>query len=147
MSNHFDPGPPLRPEDEFCVCEPPSATEYLKAAATAFLTTLVGSGVWFGVVLFTHRLLGFTTVLVGLAAGWAIHRSAGRHRSVLLGVFGGAATVFATLGGYLLLWLPFIREGTVDRSFSLYDFLMIVLGAFMAYRLAGPKPRAKDELK
>jgi hypothetical protein len=147
LSNHFDPGPPLKPEDEFCACEPPSGTEYVKAAATAFLLTMVGSGAWFAVVLYTHRLLGFTSVLIGLVAGWAINRAAGNHRSVTLGIFGSLSTVFATLGGYLLLWLPFIREGTVDRSFSLYDFLMILLGAFMAYRLAGPKPRAKDELK
>lgn len=147
MSNRYDPGPPLKPEEEFCACEPPSDTEYVKAAATAFLLTMVGGGTWFAVVLLTHRQWGFTTVLIGLAAGWAINQAAGKHRSIMLGVFGSLATVFATFGGYLLLWLPFVREGTVDRSFSLYDFLMIGLGAFMAYRLAGPKPRAKDELK
>ncbi|MDF2626894.1 MAG: hypothetical protein K0R39_725 [Symbiobacteriaceae bacterium] len=147
MSNHFDPGPPLTPDKEFCACEPPSGTEYLRATGVAFLTALLGGIAWFAVVLFTHRLWGFTTVLIGLVAGWAINRSAGNHRSVMLGVFGVVATAFATLGGYLLLWLPFVSERTVDRSFSWYDVLMMGLGGFMAYRLAGPKPKAKDELK
>lgn len=147
MSNHFRPGPPLRPEDEFCACEPPTSFEYVKAAGTAFLILLLGSAGWFGVVLATQRLWGFTTVLIGLFAGWAIHRAAGSHRSLWLGIIGGVTTMLATAAGYGLLWLPMLADAPIDRQFSWYDLIMIGLGAFVAYRLAGPKPTAKDSLE
>lgn len=147
MSNHFDPGPPLKPEDEFCACQPPSGAEYAKAAGAALLTVLIGGAGWFGVVLATHRLWGFTTVLVGLAAGWAVNKAAGSHRSLSLGLIGGVATVLATVCGYVLLYLPSLAERPVDRQFSWYDLIMVGLGVFMAYRLAGPKPKAKDSLE
>ncbi|HYF92675.1 MAG TPA: hypothetical protein VD969_10510 [Symbiobacteriaceae bacterium] len=147
MSNHYNPGPPLRPEDEFCACQPPSGAEYAKAAGVGVLTVALGGAAWFGIVLATHKLWGFTTVVVGLVAGWAVNRSAGTHRSISLGIIGGAATVLATICGYALLWLPFVDGAAVDRQFSWYDLLMVSLGAFMAYRLAGPKPKANDGLK
>ncbi|HWI60852.1 MAG TPA: hypothetical protein VNT75_03340 [Symbiobacteriaceae bacterium] len=147
MSNHFTPGPPLKPEDEFCACEPPSGGEYAKAVGAAFLIVLLGGGGWFGVVLATHRLWGFTTVLVGLAAGWAVNRAAGSHRSPSLGIIGGVATVLATFCGYLLLWLPMLGEAPLDRELSWYDLIMIGLGAFVAYRLSGPKPKSNNSLQ
>lgn len=145
VSNHFDPGPPLKPEDEFCACQPPSGTEYVKASGAGLLVTLAGGAAWFGVVLVTGRLWGFTTILVGLAAGWLINRAAGSHRSLGLGIISGAATVLATLCGYGLLWLPTLADRPVDRQFSWYDLLMVGLGAFMAYRLAGPTPKSNDK--
>ena len=145
MGKPFDPGPPLTPEPEFCECEPPSGLEYAKAVGMAGAAVLLGGLGWFGVVLATQRLWGFTTVVIGVVAGWAINRAAGRHRSIGLGIIGGVATVFAAITGYSLLWLPFVSGIGVDRQLSWYDMVMGGLGSFVAYRLAGPKAKAKDK--
>jgi len=140
----LDPGPPLTPDPEFCSCEPPSGTEYAKASGMTVLAVLLGGLGWFLVVLVTQRLWGFTTVIVGVAAGWAINQAAGRHRSVTLGAMSAGATLFAAATGYALLWLPFVGGMGIDRQLSWYDLIMSGLGCFVAYRLAGPKAKAND---
>jgi hypothetical protein len=143
VGTHFNPGPPLKPEDEFCACEPPSAAEYVKAAGITMLTVLLGGPAWAAAVVVTHRLWAITTVMVGLAAGWTVNKVAGGHRSLTLGIMSAAATALAWGIGNLLLFIPAF-SGARNRSLSWYDLLMLGLGAFMAYRLAGPKPVSKQ---
>jgi hypothetical protein len=137
MGHSPNPGPPLTPAPEFCPCEPPSGLDLLKAAGVALLVTVLGAAGWFGIVVLTGRFRSLTTVLIGLAAGWLIHRAAGRHRSRTLGFMGAGATVLAAAGGYALLWVPFLHHGA-GRALTLYDLFMTGLSALVAYRLAGP---------
>lgn len=143
MGTPYNPGPPLTPEEEFCECQPPSGLDYVKAAGMALLTILAGGVVWLGVALVIHRPSGFTTVIVGFGAGWAIHWAAARRRSVALGIIAGAATVLAGLAGYVLTWLPLVRPITGSRPLSWFDLIIAGLGAFAAYRIASPKSGMK----
>jgi hypothetical protein len=139
----LNPGPPLKPDPEFCDCEPPSGGEYARAAGLAFVVMLGGALGSLAVAVVTHRLWNYTTVLVGVAAGWAVNRAAGGHRSATLGIMAGTATLLAAGLGYSLLWLPFVSGVPINRNLALWDLLISGLGAFVAYRLAGPKPSTK----
>lgn len=144
MSRRLNPGPPLTAEEEFCEHAPPTGGETFKAMGTALLITLGGALGWFLVVLATRRLWGFSTVLIGVAAGWTMHQAAGRHRSRTLGILAAVTTVLAPIIGYGMLWLPFVSPDLADRHFSWYDLAMLALGAFVAYRLAGPKAKTGE---
>lgn len=146
MGNHLQPGPPLIPGEEFCACETPSHVEYLKAVGSALLVMLLGAGGWSGMTVATGRIWSFTTVLLGMAAGWAVHRAAGRHRSRALGIIAGAAAILAVIVGYALLWAPFVRLPSAGWPLGWYDLFMAGLGAFIAFRLAGPKPKSSHSL-
>lgn len=147
MSRPLNPGPPLTAEEEFCEHAPPTGMEYLKATGTAVLITLGGALSWFLIVLATRRLWGFSTVIIGVAAGWILNHAAGRHRSRPLGIMAASATVLAAMIGYGMLWLPFVDPKLADRQFSWYDLVMQALGAFVAYRLAGPKARPNEPVQ
>lgn len=135
----LDPGPPLTPDPEFCESDPPSTLQWFKAAGAAGLILLGGAAAWAGVVVATQHLWGFTTVFIGVAAGWAVNRASGMHRSIALGAVAGAVTVLASLAGYGLLWLPFLGSLVRDRQLRWYDLIIAALGAFVAYLLAGPR--------
>lgn len=140
MSRPLDPGPPLTPGEEFCESDPPSSGEYLRAAGAAVAVVALGAGAWVGIGLLTHRQWGFAAVFLGVAAGWLVHRAAGRHRSKSLGAIAAAAALLAAAAGYGLLWLPQLAPIAVDRQLSWYLLLMAGVGGFVAYRLAGPRP-------
>ncbi len=144
MGNRLDPGPPLTAGEEYCATESPSGTEYAKASLVALLLAATGAGVCFGVALATHRLWGVMVVVVGVMIGLAVHHAAGRHRSGALGGIAAGATMIASLAGYSLLWLPFVSP-TVDRSLSWVHLVMIGLGLFIAFLMAGPRPAAKAQ--
>lgn len=140
MPKSLNPGPPLTPEPEFCESDPPDGLAYAKAIGVAFLMLIGGGVAWFSVAVITQRLWAVTTVVLGIVAGWAINRTTAGRRSLSLGVMAGAATVLAAAVGYIMLWLPLTGTAKIDKSLSWYDLVMGGLGAFVAYRFAGPKP-------
>ena len=143
MNRPLDPGPPLTPAEEFCESDAPSSGEYVRAIGAALAVLAVGAGAWVGIGLLTHRQWGFTAVFLGVAAGWLVHRAAGRHRSRAIGVVAAVSAVLAAATGYGLLWLPQLAPIAVDRHLSWYHLLMAGVGGFVAYRLAGPRPAPK----
>ncbi|MFZ5825242.1 MAG: hypothetical protein ACOY94_13080 [Bacillota bacterium] len=143
MSDRPNPGPPLVAEDEFCACQPPTAKEYLKASGASLLVILAGASAWLGLVLLLQRIPGLAGVLTGPVAGWAIHRAAGRHRSLALGILAAASSVLVSVVGFALLWLPLFSRLKLPRQLGWYDLVMITLGALAAYSLAGPRDRGR----
>lgn len=141
MSDRSNPGPPLVAEEEFCACQPPSAAEYLKASVTAVAVLLAGAGLWLGTVLLFQRISGMASVLIALGAGWAVHRAAGRHRSLLMGILAAAGGVLAPLLGFAMLWMPLFRDWKLPRQLDWYQLAMIGLGALVAFGVAGPRER------
>ncbi len=139
MGNGLNPGPPLVPGDEFCPTEPPRTGDYIKAGGSATLAVLGGAAGLFAIAMATQRLWSFTSVLIGLLLGWAVHRAAGRRRSLWLGVMAAVATVESNAIGYGLLWLPFISPTHLNRQLNWEHFIMLAVGAAVAYRLAGPR--------
>ena len=139
MSDRPNPGPPLVAEDEFCACQPPTTKEYLKASGASLLVILAGAGAWLGLVLLLQRIPGLAGVLSGPVAGWAVHRAAGRHRSLGLGILAAASSVLVSVVGFALLWLPIFARLKLPRQLGWYDLIMIALGALAAYSLAGPR--------
>lgn len=146
MSDQSNPGPPLVAEDEFCACQPPSTAEYLKASAAAVAVLLVGAGLWLGVVLLFQRISGMSSVLIALGAGWVVHRAAGRHRSVVMGILAAASGVLAPLLGFVMLWMPFFSNWKLPRQLDWYQLAMIGLGALVAFGVAGPRERRSKYL-
>lgn len=141
MSDRPNPGPPLIVQDEFCACQPPTAKEYLKASGAALLIILAGAGAWLGLVLLLQRISSLAGVLIALSAGWAIHRAAGRHRSLALGLLAAASSVLAPLAGFALLWLPGFSRLKVPRQLDWYHLIMLALSALAAYSMTGPRDR------
>jgi hypothetical protein len=139
MHKRLDPGPPLVPEDEFCACQPPGPAQYLWAIGASFLVALGGAIGWLTITVATQRMWTVTLVLIGLCAGWAVNKAAGRLRSVGLGVIAVVAAVIGGLGGYALLWLPFIDSRAIDRQLDWEHLLILALAGFIAYRMSGPK--------
>lgn len=146
MSDRPNPGPPLIAQDEFCACQPPTAKEYLKASAAALLIIVAGAGAWLGLVLLLQRISSLAGVLIALAAGWVIHRAAGRHRSLALGILAAACSVLAPLLGFTLLWLPIFSRLKLPRQLHWYHLIMLALGALAAYGVAGPRDHRTKSL-
>ncbi|MFZ5816132.1 MAG: hypothetical protein ACOY93_12605 [Bacillota bacterium] len=146
MTDRPNPGPPLTVEKEFCACEAPSAVEYLKAGAACLIAGLAGAVAWLGLVLLLQRISGIAAVLIALGAGWAVHRAAGRHRSLALGLLAAASSLLASLGGFGLLWLPAFARLPLPRQLDWYQLSMIGLGALVAFSLAGPRGRSGKSL-
>lgn len=146
MSNRRDPGPPLVAEEEFCASQPPGASEYIKASGAALAALLGGAVIWVGLVLLVQQVSGFTALLVALGTGWLVHRAAGRHRSVGLGIIAAVSSVLAVLLGFALLWLPLFDRMKLPRQLDWYQVSMLVLGAVAAYHLAGPRDRRSKSL-
>lgn len=141
MSDRSNPGPPLIAQEEFCACQPPTIREYLRAAAASALIVLAGAGVWIGLVLLLHRISGVTGLLIAVCAGWLIHRAAGRHRSLSLGILAATSSVLACLVGFALLWLPIFSRLILPRQLAWYHLIMFAMGALVAYGMAGPRDR------
>lgn len=139
MHKRLDPGPALVPEDEFCACQPPGPAEYLWAIGASFLVALGGAIGWLTITIATQRMWTLSLVLLGFCAGWAVNKAAGRLRSVALGVIAVIATALAGLGGYALLWLPFIDATAIDKQLNWEHLLILALTGFVAYRMSGPK--------
>jgi|GEM_PF-2584875 len=146
MRDRSNPGPPLTPAEEYCACQPPSTGEYLKALAASLLFSLAAAGAWLLVTLVMQQISGLTSVLIGLAAGWTVHRAAGRHSSTALGVVAATASILASLVGFALLWLPALARVPLTRRLTWYELLLIGLGALVAYRQAAPRGRGKGFL-
>lgn len=144
MGKPLDPGPPLTPGDEFCESQPPTGLEYLKAAGAAGLVVVAGGALSFGITLVTGRQWAFAGVVLGIAAGWLVHRAAGRHRSRGVGLLAGASAFLAAAVGYALLWVPFLNHNGANRQLSWYHLFMTAVGAFVAYQLAGPRLPSKS---
>ncbi len=142
MSDQRNPGPPLLPEDEFCACQAPSTREYVRAAATGLGSLLAGAGAWLLVTLLMQRVSGAAFVLIGWGIGWAVHRAAGRHRSPALGFVAAGSSLFASLLGFALLWLPAMGRVPLSRRLTWYELVMIALGALVAYGQAAPRKRS-----
>jgi hypothetical protein len=138
-----NPGPPLAPVDEFCACQAPSGMEYLRAGGTALLVVLLGAGAIAGAALLSGQTWSVLTALVGLGLGLAVHRAAGLHRSVWLGVIAAAGTGLATGVGYLSLTLSGSR---ISWGVAWTHLLMVAVGALVAYRLAGPSALTQKRL-
>lgn len=136
-----NPGPPLTAGDEYCACAPPTAAEYAKAAGIAFLIAIGGVAACLGLALLTARLWSVTSVVVGVCAGLAIYRAAGRHRSVGLGIMAACTTILTAVTGYALLWLPVFNRTAVNRELTWYHIAIVAAASIMAYGFTGGKEK------
>ena len=143
MSGPLDPGPPLVAGEESCPQDPPTRGEFTRAITIAGIATLCGAAAQFLASLATQRVWGFVTVLFGVVIGLLVNWAAGRHRSVSLGIVAAVATLGAALFGYSLLWLPFVTP-PVNRSLTWFHLIMLGVGLFIAYLLAGPRTEQRD---
>lgn len=139
MSDPRSPGPPLVVEKEFCASEPPTTAENLRAGGAALVALVAGAVLWLGLVLLLQKISSLTPLLIAVGAGQLVHRAAGRHRSVALGILAAASSLLAVLGGFALLWLPFFERLKFPRQLDWYQIAIMVLGALVAYHLAGPR--------
>lgn len=146
MSDRRNPGPPLTAEEEFCACQPPTTGEYVRAFGAAFLLLIAGAGLWLGLVLLFQRISAASAVPIAAGVGWAIHRAAGRHRSLALGILAAVSAILATLAGFALLWLPAFARLPLARQLDWYHLAMLGLGALFAFSLAGPRERGAKSL-
>jgi hypothetical protein len=147
MSDRSNPGPPLVAGEEYCACQAPSAMEYLRACAATLLVLVAGAGAWLGHVLLLQTISGITAVLIAVGAGWLVHRAAGRHRSLGMGILAAAGSVLACLGGFALLWLPAFSRLTFPRHLGWYHLSMMALGALVAFGMAGPRERRSNKFR
>lgn len=144
MRTPLDPGPPLTAEPEYCPDDLPTGLECARGAFIATMAALLGGGLQLTASLLTHRVWGLTTVLVGLGIGVAVYFAAGRHRSRKLGLIASGATLLSAAMGYGLTWLPLV-DPAISRTADWYYLIMLGLGLFIAYQMAGPRPGAADE--
>lgn len=139
MSGPVNPGPPLLIEPEYCACDLPTRSEYIRAGFSAILAVALGAVALIVSTLATYRLWGVVIVIGGIVNGFLVYWAAGRHRSLATGLMAVGATLLGPLIGYVLLWLPTVSP-EVDRALTWSHLVLTVVGCFVAYLLSGQKP-------